>query len=223
MNLPNSITFSRISLIPVFVGVFYAPVAWSHTATAVLFGLAGVTDWLDGYLARRLGQTSAFGAFLDPVADKLMVAVALVLLVQRDPRPWLAVPAAVIIGREIAISALREWMAEIGRRTRVAVGYVGKVKTTAQMLAIVLMLYHEPVAGLPTYLIGFVLLYVAAILTLWSMVLYLRSAWPLLRGGLIPGPVSGLPTASLSPGRALDTPGAPATISRRATSATERE
>jgi CDP-diacylglycerol--glycerol-3-phosphate 3-phosphatidyltransferase len=223
MNLPNSITFFRISLIPIFVAVFYLPVNWSHTGTALVFALAGASDWLDGYLARRLGQTSAFGAFLDPVADKLMVAVALVLLVQRDPRPWLAVPAAVIVGREIAISALREWMAEIGKRTRVAVGYLGKVKTTAQMLAVVLMLYHGPIAGLPTYLIGFVLLYVAAILTLWSMVLYLRSAWPLLRAGLLPGPGAAPSTTSPSRSAALDRQGAVATITRRATSATERE
>jgi len=186
MNLPNSITFFRISLIPIFVAVFYLPFSWSHALTAVLFALAGASDWLDGYLARRLGQTSAFGAFLDPVADKLMVAVALVLLVERDPRPSLAIPAAVIIGREIAISALREWMAELGKRTRVAVSYVGKVKTTAQMLALVLMLYHEPLLGLPTYPLGFGLLYVAALLTLWSMIVYLRSAWPLLQVGFQP-------------------------------------
>jgi CDP-diacylglycerol--glycerol-3-phosphate 3-phosphatidyltransferase/cardiolipin synthase len=198
MNLPNSLTFLRISLIPIFVGVFYLPFAWSHLACATLFALAAVTDWLDGYLARRLGQTSAFGAFLDPVADKLMVAVALVLLVQRDPRPWLAVPAAIIIGREIAISALREWMAEIGKRTRVAVGYVGKVKTTAQMVAILTMLYREPIGPLPTYRVGFMLLYVAAVLTLWSMVVYLRSAWPLLRAGLVPASLPPAP-ARLQP------------------------
>lgn len=195
MNLPNSITFFRISLIPIFVAVFYLPFAWTHAVGAVVFGLAAASDWLDGYLARRLGQTSAFGAFLDPVADKLMVAVALVLLVERDPRPWLAVPAAIIIGREIAISALREWMAEIGKRTRVAVSYVGKVKTTAQMLALILLLYREPLLGLPTYPIGFGLLYVAALLTLWSMVVYLRSAWPLLRAGFRPAP-----SASAAPG-----------------------
>jgi len=187
MNLPNSLTFLRISLIPIFVGVFYLPFRWTHAATAILFALGGATDWLDGYLARRLGQTSAFGAFLDPVADKLMVAVALVLLVQRDPRPWLAIPAAVIIGREIVISALREWMAELGKRTRVAVSYVGKVKTSAQMLALVLMLYQDSIGVFPTYKAGFLLLYLAAVLTLWSMVVYLRSAWPLLRAGLWPG------------------------------------
>ena len=187
MNLPNSLTFFRISLIPIFVFVFYAPFGWAHRATAVIFALGAVTDLLDGYLARRLGQTSPFGAFLDPVADKLLVAVALVLLVQHDPRPWLAVAAAVIIGREIVISALREWMAELGKRTKVAVSYVGKVKTTAQMVAVILMLYRAPLGSFPTYEVGTVLLYVAAFLTLWSMVVYLRSAWPLLRAGLLPG------------------------------------
>lgn len=202
MNLPNSLTFFRISLIPVFVAVFYLPFRWAHAATAVIFALGGLTDWLDGYLARRLGQTSAFGAFLDPVADKLLVAVALVLLVQHDPKPWLAVAAAVIIGREIVISGLREWMAELGKRTKVAVSRVGKVKTTAQMLAIFLMLYRDPVGPVPTYGVGIALLYAAAALTLWSMFVYLRSAWPLLRAGLLPGrsetPVT--PSGSPRPG-----------------------
>ena len=198
MNLPNSLTFFRISLIPIFVFVFYAPFGWAHRATAVIFALGAVTDLLDGYLARRLGQTSPFGAFLDPVADKLLVAVALVLLVQHDPRPWLAVAAAVIIGREIVISALREWMAELGKRTKVAVSYVGKVKTTAQMVAVILMLYRAPLASFPTYGVGTVLLYVAAFLTLWSMVVYLRSAWPLLRAGLLPGRIETPVTRSAS-------------------------
>jgi CDP-diacylglycerol--glycerol-3-phosphate 3-phosphatidyltransferase/cardiolipin synthase len=202
MNLPNSLTFFRISLIPIFVAVFYLPVTWAHAATAVLFALGGLTDWLDGYLARRLGQTSAFGAFLDPVADKLLVAVALVLLVQHDPRPWLAVAAAVIIGREIVISGLREWMAELGKRTKVAVSRVGKAKTTAQMVAIFLMLYRDPIGAVPTYGIGIALLYAAALLTLWSMAVYLRSAWPLLRVDLLPNrsekPVT--PSAARPPG-----------------------
>lgn len=202
MNLPNSLTFFRISLIPIFVAVFYLPFGWAHATTAIIFALGGLTDWLDGYLARRLGQTSAFGAFLDPVADKLLVAVALVLLVQHDPRPWIAVAAAVIIGREIVISGLREWMAELGKRTKVAVSQVGKVKTTAQMLAIFLMLYREPLGPVPTYGIGIVLLYAAAALTLWSMFVYLRCAWPLLRVGLLPGrsetPVT--PSATPRPG-----------------------
>ena len=198
MNLPNSLTFFRISLIPIFVLVFYAPFGWAHTATAILFTLGAVTDLLDGYLARRLGQTSPFGAFLDPVADKLLVAVALVLLVQHDPRPWLAVAAAVIIGREIVISALREWMAELGKRTKVAVSYVGKVKTTAQMVAIILMLYRDPLGSFPIYEVGMVLLYGAAFLTLWSMVVYLRSAWPLLRAGLLLGRIEPPATRSAS-------------------------
>jgi CDP-diacylglycerol--glycerol-3-phosphate 3-phosphatidyltransferase/cardiolipin synthase len=202
MNLPNSLTVFRISLIPIFVAVFYLPISWAHAATAVLFALGGLTDWLDGYLARRLGQTSAFGAFLDPVADKLLVAVALVLLVQHDPRPWLAVAAAVIIGREIVISGLREWMAELGKRTKVAVSRVGKAKTTAQMVAIFLMLYRDPIGAVPTYGIGIALLYAAALLTLWSMAVYLRSAWPLLRVDLLPNrsekPVT--PSAARPPG-----------------------
>ncbi len=180
LNVPNVLTLLRLGLIPVFVLVFYLPFHWAHAATAGLFALAALTDWLDGYLARYLGQTSAFGAFLDPVVDKLMVAVALVMLVGEHPGMLFAVPAAVIIGREIAISALREWMAEIGKRAKVAVSHVGKVKTTAQMLALVLLLYHDPIGGFPTITAGVVLLYVAALLTLWSMFIYLRAAWPSL-------------------------------------------
>lgn len=180
LNVPNIITIARIALIPVFVLVFYLPVTWSHIASALLFGLAAATDWLDGYLARRWGQTTAFGAFLDPVADKLMVAVALVLLVQVQHTALMAIPAAVIIGREIAVSALREWMAEIGERAQVAVSTIGKFKTTAQMLALLLLLYREPISGFPSLIVGLVLLYTAALLTLWSMVLYLQAAWPVL-------------------------------------------
>ena len=180
LNIPNYLTLFRIALIPVFVMVFYLPFGWSHLVTALIFGLAAVTDWLDGYLARRLGQMSRFGAFLDPVADKLMVAVALVLLVQENPTMLLAVPALVIIGREIAISALREWMAELGERAHVAVSMIGKFKTTAQMVAILLLLYKAPIGPVPVYGIGVLLLYIAAILTLWSMFVYLRAAWPLL-------------------------------------------
>lgn len=184
-NLPNLLTLLRLALIPVFVLVFYLPFGWAHVAVTAIFGIAAITDWLDGYLARRWGETSAFGAFLDPVADKLMVAVALVLLIERVPvlgMPGIlmAIPAAVIIGREITISALREWMAEIGERARVAVSVIGKIKTTAQMIAILLLLYREPIAGFPTAIVGVICLYIAAILTLWSMILYLRAAWPLL-------------------------------------------
>lgn len=183
MNIPNLLTLLRIALIPVLVLVFYLPIGWAREISAALFLLAAITDWLDGYLARRLEQSSPFGAFLDPVADKLMVAVALVLLVQDDPSPFLAVAAAIIIGREIAISALREWMAELGKRAHVAVSRVGKVKTTAQMVAILLLLYHDPLLGLPIVDIGYVLLYLAAGLTLWSMFIYLRAAWPVLMAG----------------------------------------
>ncbi|MFP5506823.1 MAG: CDP-diacylglycerol--glycerol-3-phosphate 3-phosphatidyltransferase [Gammaproteobacteria bacterium] len=183
-NVPNILTLLRIALIPVFVVVFYLPYSWVHAATAAIFGLAAITDWLDGYLARRLRQTSVFGAFLDPVADKLMVAVALVLLVDMNPTgvhgAFMALPAAVIIGREIAISALREWMAEIGERAQVAVSIIGKVKTTAQMIALLLLLYREPVGAFPTVTVGLLAMYVAAFLTLWSMLIYLRAAWPLL-------------------------------------------
>ncbi|WP_126455106.1 CDP-diacylglycerol--glycerol-3-phosphate 3-phosphatidyltransferase [Sulfuriflexus mobilis] len=182
LNIPNILTLTRIAAIPVFVLVFYLPFSWANMATAAIFAFAGFTDWLDGYLARKLNQTSRFGAFLDPVADKLMVAVALILLVAADPGPWLAIPAAIIIGREIAISALREWMAQIGERAQVAVSYIGKIKTTAQMLALFLLLYREPLSELPVYEVGLVLLYVAAALTLWSMIIYLRAAWPLLNG-----------------------------------------
>lgn len=179
-NIPNILTLLRILLIPVFVGIFYAPVPWSRLVCALVFAVAAITDWLDGYLARRWEQTSPFGAFLDPVADKLMVAVALVLLVQADPRAALALPAAVIIGREIAVSALREWMAELGTRSRVAVSLVGKFKTTAQMIAIILLILGDSLFGIPVHGLGLVLLYIAAALTLWSMLIYLRAAWPSL-------------------------------------------
>ncbi|MGB5199964.1 MAG: CDP-diacylglycerol--glycerol-3-phosphate 3-phosphatidyltransferase [Sedimenticolaceae bacterium] len=182
-NLPNALTLLRILLIPVLIVVFYLPTFWGREAAALVFVLAAITDWLDGYLARRMQLVSALGAFLDPVADKLMVATALVLLVQADPRISTAVAAAVIIGREIAISALREWMAEIGSRTKVAVSMTGKFKTAAQMVAISLLLYRDDFFGLPVYSIGLILLYIAVALTLWSMLLYLRAAWPSLRGG----------------------------------------
>lgn len=182
-NIPILLTLLRIGLLPVFVLVFYLPGVWANAASAVIFALAALTDWLDGYLARRLSQISAFGTFLDPVADKLMVAVALVLLVQTNPTPLFAIPAAVIVGREIAISALREWMAELGKRTHVAVSIIGKIKTVAQMLALLLLLYRNPIGVFPTYEAGMILLYAAAILTLWSMVVYMRAAWPALMSG----------------------------------------
>ncbi len=181
LNLPTWLTLLRIALIPVFVGVFFMSFRGANLLCAALFGLAALTDWLDGYLARRLDQTSAFGAFLDPVADKLMVAAALVLLVQAIPTPWMAVAAVIIIGREIAVSALREWMAQIGNQRRVAVSMIGKFKTTAQMVAVLLLLYREPLGFFPTLEIGLGLLLIAAALTLWSMAHYLMAAWPVLR------------------------------------------
>ncbi len=181
MNLPNSLTLGRILLIPVFAVVFFLPFAWANLAAALVFALAAITDWLDGFLARRMGLTSAFGAFLDPVADKLMVAVALVALLTVNPSPLFALAVAVIIGREIAVSALREWMAELGKRARVAVNAIGRFKTAAQMAAILLLIYGEPVAGIPVYHIGLVLLFVAAALTLWSMIVYLQAAMAVIR------------------------------------------
>jgi len=180
LNIPNILTLIRIAMIPVFVAIFYLPWSWAPQACAAVFALAGVTDWLDGYLARRLEQTSPLGAFLDPVADKLMVAAALILIVEADPTPALAIPAVIIIGREITISALREWMAEVGVRAKVAVSTIGKVKTAAQMVAITLLIWRDDIWEIPVYTVGYVLLYMAAILTLWSMMLYLRAAWPSL-------------------------------------------
>jgi CDP-diacylglycerol--glycerol-3-phosphate 3-phosphatidyltransferase/cardiolipin synthase len=178
MNIPNTLTMLRIALIPLFVILFWLPFTWTDFAAAAIFLLAAITDWLDGYLARKLDQTSRLGAFLDPVADKLIVAVALILLLQRDPTVALALPTMVIIGREITVSALREWMAELGARAKVAVSRLGKVKTTFQMVALLLMIAREPILGLPVYGFGVLALYVAAALTLWSMVLYLQAAWP---------------------------------------------
>ena len=177
-NIPNMLTAIRILLIPVFVGIYYLPLNWANLACAIVFAAAALTDWFDGYLARRWRQVSALGAFLDPVADKLMVAVALILLVEQNPTPALAIPAVVIIGREITVSALREWMAELGARAQVAVSVIGKFKTAVQMVAIVLLIYREDLWGIPILTTGFVLLYVAALLTIWSMFVYLRAAWP---------------------------------------------
>jgi len=180
LNLPNALTWFRILAIPLVVVVFYLPVDWARPAAGLLFALAGITDYFDGYLARRLNQTSSFGAFLDPVADKLIVSTALVLLVQADPRIPLAVVAGIIIGREITVSALREWMSEIGARARVAVTFFGKWKTTLQIIGIGLMLYRDPILGVDVYPIGVGLLFVAAALTVWSMLGYLRAAWPII-------------------------------------------
>lgn len=186
LNIATALTWVRIAAIPAVVVVFYMPVSWARPAAAMIFALAGITDWLDGYLARRLGQTSQFGAFLDPVADKLMVTTALVLIVQADPRVVITLVAAIIIGREIAVSALREWMAELGARHRVAVSGVGKMKTIMQMVGLGCMLFASSVFGLPVYDIGIVLVIVAAGITLWSMVGYIRAAWPRLDRGEVP-------------------------------------
>ncbi len=185
INLPTILTLSRIAIIPVFMIIFYLPVSWADKVCTWLFVIAAVTDWLDGFIARRFGLMSRFGAFLDPVADKLMVAVVLILLVDHNPTPYsdflLAVPAAVIVGREITISALREWMAEVGQQSMVKVSFIGKIKTTAQLIALPFMIYREPLYGVPVAEVGFYLLYLAAVLTLWSMALYLRGAWPTLK------------------------------------------
>ncbi len=180
-NVPNSLTMLRIVLIPVFVGIFYLPkgvipVHWVNLSATLVFALAAITDWLDGYLARVLDQTSAFGAFLDPVADKLMVAAALIVLVEFGRVG--AIIALIIIGREIAISALREWMAGIGEGGSVAVAMLGKVKTVLQMTAILFLLYYDPIGQLDVKLIGKVLIDAAAFLTLLSMAYYLKAAWP---------------------------------------------
>lgn len=181
MNIPIALTLLRILLIPVFVAMFYLPSQWSYLGTAAIFALASATDWLDGYLARRLDQATRLGAFLDPVADKLMVAIALVLLTERFQIWWFTLPAIVIIGREIMISALREWMAEVGERAQVAVSSLGKWKTTLQMVAIIGFLLMSPSSHVWLQVISAVLLYVAAVLTLWSMLQYLHAAWSAFR------------------------------------------
>lgn len=182
MTVPTILTLLRIALVPVLVLFFYLPLTWSNFACAFIFVLAAVTDIADGYIARKTGQMSRFGEFLDPVADKIMVATALVLLVQRQDtyQAIFAIAAAVIIGREITISALREWMSEIGERARVKVSWVGKLKTIFQMTAIGFLLFNDNLWFIPTALIGQLLLYLAAVLTLWSMWTYLESAWPVI-------------------------------------------
>src|SRR5579862_3252972 len=182
-NLPNTLTWLRISMIPPIFALFYLlPYPWADPAACAAFALAGITDSLDGYYARKLGQTSRLGAFLDPVADKLIVAAALVLIVSKDPRWFVVIVAVVIIGREIAVSALREWMAEIGARGRIKVSMLAKYKTIMQIVGLSFMLFRQNLFGIPTYKVGLGLIGVAAVLTLWSMFLYLRLAWPELRG-----------------------------------------
>jgi CDP-diacylglycerol--glycerol-3-phosphate 3-phosphatidyltransferase len=189
LTLPTILTLLRIGMIPVLAAVYFLPYGWTNFATAAVFVFASVTDWLDGWIARRFHMSSAFGAFLDPVADKLMVSTALFLIVQGHPSAWMALWAAVIVGREIAVSALREWMAEVGQRGKVAVAAIGKFKTVAQMVALSCLLYSvapdnpphpTPWMGTIVFHIGDWLLAAAAILTLWSGLGYLRAAWPSL-------------------------------------------
>ena len=191
LTLPTILTLVRIAMIPVLAAVYFLPYGWTNFAAAAIFALASLTDWLDGWIARRFHLTSAFGAFLDPVADKLMVSTALFLIVQGHPTAWMALWAAVIVGREIAVSALREWMAEVGQRGKVAVAAIGKFKTVAQMVALTCLLYSvtpetaphpEPWMGRQIFHIGDWLLAAAALLTLWSGLGYLRAAWPSLTG-----------------------------------------
>lgn len=191
MNTPNILTLLRIFIIPIFVVVFYLPFFWSHLAAAIIFALACLTDWLDGYLARSWKQSTALGAFLDPVADKLMVSIALIMIVAERqfqfinfstvifaiPAAMITIPAGIIVSREIVVSALREWMAELGKRASVAVSNLGKVKTTVQMLALTDLIYCSAGTNAITVITGYLLLYIAAILTIWSMVLYLKAAW----------------------------------------------
>ena len=190
LTIPTWLTLARIALIPVLVVMYYLEYRWSNVAATAVFVAAAATDWLDGWIARRYQLSSAFGAFLDPVADKLMVATALFLIVQGHPTPWMAFWAAVIVGREIAVSALREWMAELGQRAAVKVAAIGKIKTIAQMVALLCLLYSvtperpprpEPWMGHVVFVIGDWLLAIAAVLTLWSGFAYLRAAWPIMR------------------------------------------
>jgi CDP-diacylglycerol--glycerol-3-phosphate 3-phosphatidyltransferase len=184
LNLPNLLTLFRIALVPLMVAAFYLPYPGMNLLAASLFVAGALTDWADGWIARRWGMTSAFGEFLDPVADKISVVVALFLIVQADPTPLMAIVAAIIVGREVTISALREWMAVIGERVKVGVATIGKIKTIVQMVAISVLLFQHPkfpLLPLPLYEIGRWLLIVAAVLTLWSAAQYLGAAWPLMR------------------------------------------
>lgn len=194
-NLPNILTLFRIILIPFLVLVYYLPVTWAHLAAAIIFGLASVTDWFDGYLARVLQVSTKLGAFLDPLADKLIVSIALVLIVGEPqfqfislsssvyaiPTCAITIPSAIIVSREIVVSALREWMADIGKRTSVAVSYLGKVKTTIQMIALTVLLYCDATTNVYIVISSYVLLYAAVVLTIWSMMIYLKATWPELK------------------------------------------
>jgi CDP-diacylglycerol--glycerol-3-phosphate 3-phosphatidyltransferase len=184
MTLANFFSILRVLLIPVFMAVYYADFPWHHLVAATIFVFASITDWLDGYLARRFRQTSRFGAFLDPVADKLLVTITLVMLAASYPTPWYIIPAALMVAREVLISALREWMAENRQRDAVAVGKVGKVKTTVQMLALIVLLATDMEGPQWLLIPGYVLINVAAVLTMMSMAIYLRNAWPVLKSSL---------------------------------------
>lgn len=180
-TIPNIITVTRVLLIPIFVWVYFLDWQWAHQASAFVFWFAAITDWFDGYLARKLQQSSAFGAFLDPVADKLIVAAALLLITHTYANVWITVPAVILMAREIYISALREWMASKGKRELVKVGFIGKAKTMAQMLALIGLLSElEYFMGFPLFWVtlGHILLYIAAVLSLWSMIEYSLAAWP---------------------------------------------
>lgn len=195
LNLPNILTLVRILVIPFFVLVYYLPYGWGHLVAAIIFTLACITDWLDGYLARSLKQATKFGAFLDPVADKLMVSIALVMIVAQPqfqfvsassamfalPGFMITIPAAIIVSREVIVSALREWMAELGKRTSMVVSSIGKIKTGVQMLALIVLIYCDASTNYCVIVMGYVLLYIAAFLTIWSMVIYLKTAWPEFR------------------------------------------
>ena len=181
LNLATILTLFRMAAIPVVVVCFYSPLEYARPIAAVIFGIAAVTDFIDGWVARRFNQQSRFGEFLDPVADKLMVAIVLVMLVQAESSWFEDIIAMIIIGREITISALREWMATIGERANVKVSVAGKVKTTLQMFGIAFMVYKNPMFGIDMYTLGFVLLVAAAVMTIWSMFIYLKAAWPYMK------------------------------------------
>ena len=180
ITLPTTITLLRIALIPLFVVVFYLPFSWANIAATSLFFVACVSDWVDGYLARIMKQESSFGAFLDPVADKLTVVVVIILLVSAHPSIYITLPSVIIVVRELSISALREWMAQLGSSSTLKVSFVGKAKTVAQMWALGFMIYSEPLMGLPVFAIGLTLYYIATIFTIASMIIYLRAAWPVI-------------------------------------------
>jgi len=180
-NLPNILSLLRIALIPVLIGCYFLPSETASIWATIVFAIASLTDWLDGYLARKWDQTSAFGAFIDPVADKLIVAIALVLVLYKTPEWYVLIPVVIIIGREITVSALREWMAEVGERNAVKVSFVGKLKTAFQMISIGCLIFHNSLFGLPIFDIGIALLYVASALTISSMWSYLKAAWPIMK------------------------------------------